>query len=193
MHLPIRRATSCAAIALSCLIAGQAYGTASRVLPAGSKAKLALAALAAQRDTDPALNGSISSHADQRVTATMQLAAEAARRDLDPSANGAIGTQGMAGLAPELKPADSPTLDEAWVAYENCHWREAFETFATLADAGDLEAARMALSMVRHGSALYRQTFEISTERLSSWRRLGRVLATAIGRSSGDAMPEPRR
>ena len=101
MHLHVRRATRCVAIALSCLIAGQAYGATPSVLPAGSKAKLAEAARAAQRDTDPALNGSISSRNDQLITTEMLAAAEAARRDQDPLVNGVVGASGLAGAMPE--------------------------------------------------------------------------------------------
>ncbi len=100
----------------------------------------------------------------------LQAAAEAARRDTDPRLNGSP----LAGDQVLL-----PSLDDAWVDYERCHWREAFQTFAILADAGDSEAARMALAMARHGALLYQQNFEVAAQRLESWRRVRQVRASA--------------
>jgi hypothetical protein len=100
----------------------------------------------------------------------LQAAAEAARRDTDPQFNGSP-------LAAER--ALLPSLDEAWGDYERCHWREAFRTFAILADAGDPEAARMAVVMARHGSLLYQQNFEVAAQRLDSWRRVSQIRASA--------------
>ena len=102
--------------------------------------------------------------------ARLQAAAEAARRDTDPRLNGSP----LAGAQVLL-----PSLDDAWGDYERCHWREAFRTFATLADAGDPEAARMALSMARHGVRLYQQHFEVVAQRLDSWRQVSQVRASA--------------
>lgn len=79
----------------------QGVGAAPAAPPMRAKAKLAAAALAAQKDTDPVLNGSISCRNDQPIIAEMLAAAEAARRDQDPSANGAVGAQGPAGVMPE--------------------------------------------------------------------------------------------
>lgn len=100
----------------------------------------------------------------------LQAAAEAARRDTDPQLNGSP-------LAPEQ--VQLPSLDAAWSDYERCHWRDAFRTFAILADAGDPEAARMAVVMARHGSLLYQQNFEVAAQRLDSWRRVSQVRASA--------------
>lgn len=100
----------------------------------------------------------------------LQAAAEAARRDTDPLLNGSP-------LAGEL--ALLPSLDEAWDDYERCHWRDAFRTFAILADAGDPEAARMASAMARHGALLYQQNFEVASQRLESWRRVSQVRVSA--------------
>ncbi|MBL8325691.1 MAG: hypothetical protein JNJ89_12120 [Rubrivivax sp.] len=55
-------------------------------------------------------------------------------------------------------------------AYEDCHWPQAFEGFARLADAGDAEAARIAALMARHGPALYGRAFEVQPPRLARWR-----------------------
>ena len=188
--------------------------------PASSKVKLSATGLAAQRDIDPALNGSIRSRNEWPVAVAMQAAAEAARKDQDPSVNGFAGDMllpqldanlhaaataarrdtdpglngsVLASLVPGAAPSGRSNLDVAWDAYERCHWGEAFDAFATLADAGDLEAARMALSMVLHGPALYQQTFDISLERLSSWRRLDGTLATANGPLSGPAISRTQR
>lgn len=100
----------------------------------------------------------------------LQAAAEAARRDTDPHLNGSP-------LAAEQ--AQLPSMAEAWGDYERCHWREAFRAFAILADAGDPEAARMAVAMARHGSLLYQQDFEVAAQRLDSWRRVSQARAAA--------------
>ncbi|MFG6441471.1 hypothetical protein [Roseateles sp. LKC17W] len=100
----------------------------------------------------------------------LQAAAEAARRDTDPQLNGSPLAGDQASL---------PSLDDAWGDYERCHWREAFRTFAILADAGDPEAARMAVAMARYGALLYQQNFEVAAQRLDSWRRVSQVRASA--------------
>lgn len=187
---------------------------------ASSKVTLPATRLATRRDIDPELNGSISSRNEWPAAVVMQAAAEAARKDQDPSVNGFAddmllpqsdanlhaaataarrdtdpGLNGsvLASLAPGAAPSGRSILDVAWDAYERCHWREAFNAFATLADAGDLEAVRMALSMALHGPSLYQQTFDISLERLSSWRRLDGALATANGPLSGPAILRTQR
>lgn len=78
----------------------QRVSDAPNISPVRAKARLAAAALAAQKDTDPAMNGSIGGRSDQPITHEMRAAAEAARHDHDPSINGAIGVQGQAGVVP---------------------------------------------------------------------------------------------
>lgn len=68
---------------------------------------------------------------------------------------------------PAAAPADA---EQAMVHYENCHWQLAFEAFSRLAEAGDAQAAQVAVLMARHGERLYGQTFEVGTAQLQRWR-----------------------
>jgi hypothetical protein len=69
-----------------------------------------------------------------------------------------------------------PTLlDAARLAYEECHWMEAFDAFATLADSGQPEAARVAVLMWRQGPTLYRTAFRADADAVRRWS----LLATA--------------
>lgn len=78
--------------------------------------------------------------------------------------------------------ASTTPFDAAQLAYENCHWQEAFDAFADLADLGNPEAARVALLMWRHGPALYRSAFRADAERRRRWS----LLITPLGgRQSG--------
>lgn len=70
--------------------------------------------------------------------------------------------------------APAPTFDDAIHLYERNHWAEAFAAFARLADAGDADAARIALQMHAWGPRLYGQAFELAPERARAWVRLGR-------------------
>ena len=72
-----------------------------------------------------------------------------------------------AGIAQTTAPA---TMDAAMDAYERGHWDEAYRAFGALADAGDGEAARIALLMQRHGPALYARDFAASPMQRAAWR-----------------------
>jgi hypothetical protein len=62
--------------------------------------------------------------------------------------------------------------DTAHVDYEIGHYEQAFATFASLADEGNCDAARLAQQMVRYGRPLYAIDFKVSPERLQRWQRL---------------------
>lgn len=62
-----------------------------------------------------------------------------------------------------------PPFERAVLAYERNHWDEAWAGFAVLADAGDPEAARIALLMQRHAKDLYGATWIVPPEWLQHW------------------------
>lgn len=124
------------------------------------------AAIASQRDTNPALNGSVADWRPMPPGAILQAAADAARQDSNPALNGSVSSWMPLNLS------ESASIITAWTAYEHCHWRQAFEGFAAHADAGDFHAARMAFAMAKHGNTLYGQTFEVPESRRKAWRQV---------------------
>lgn len=60
-------------------------------------------------------------------------------------------------------------LDEAQASLERGHWPQAYTLFATLADEGDAQAARVAFLMHRHGLLLYGQRFDADAARRLRW------------------------
>ncbi len=62
--------------------------------------------------------------------------------------------------------------DAAQVDYEIGHYEQAFAVFASLADEGHCDAARMAQQMLRYGRPLYAVDFKVAPERLQRWQRL---------------------
>lgn len=86
-----------------------------------------------------------------------------------------------AGLAagPEVPPRTSGEppravqpagFEQAHAHYEAGHWAAAYAAFATLADAGHREAARIALQMRLFGPRLYGQAFMAGPHQLQRWR-----------------------
>jgi len=63
-------------------------------------------------------------------------------------------------------------FDEAMEHYEQGRWQQAYRAFATLADSGDAEAARIALQMVRYRHELYRHSFEAPRPQIDRWLQL---------------------
>jgi hypothetical protein len=53
--------------------------------------------------------------------------------------------------------------------YEDCHWEFAFERLALLADQGNAPAAKLALLMLRYGSAIYGTGFNAKPEQVARW------------------------
>ncbi len=77
---------------------------------------------------------------------------------------------------------DSERANGAFISatrlYEDCHWEFAFERVAMLADHGHAPAAKLALLMLRYGSALYGTNFVAHPGQVARWAQ--RVLrATA--------------
>lgn len=68
--------------------------------------------------------------------------------------------------------ATAPAFDTALQDYERCHWRLAFEQLVRLAEQDHVQAARMAMQMVRHGPGLYGQAFVLSPAQVE---RIARV------------------
>jgi hypothetical protein len=65
-------------------------------------------------------------------------------------------------------------FDDAMLEYEVGHYAQAYAGFATLADQGHAEAARLAWQMWRYGPQLYHQRFVAEPAQLSRWQRLHR-------------------
>ena len=62
--------------------------------------------------------------------------------------------------------------DAAHVDYEIGHYEQAFAVFASMADEGHCDAARLAQQMLRYGRPLYAIEFKVAPERLERWQRL---------------------
>jgi hypothetical protein len=77
-----------------------------------------------------------------------------------------------AALAQGVAMPDSQRYDAARDEYEIGHFQLAFAEFATLADRGHCDAARMALQMLRHGKPLYATEFQAAPERVQRWQQL---------------------
>lgn len=73
---------------------------------------------------------------------------------------------------PAVDAAMAVAYDEALAEYERCHWPEAFQALAQLADRGHAQAARVALQMRRFGPALYGWTFTASAAQIGRWTLL---------------------
>jgi hypothetical protein len=150
---------------LGLLLAQDIYAAPPAARAGAARLTLNKAAIASQRDTNPALNGSVEEWRLMPPDAILQTAADAARKDSNPALNGSVSWWMPVNLN------ENAAISIAWAAYEHCHWSQAFEGFAAHADAGDFHAARMALAMAKHGDALYGQTFEVPEARRLAWRR----------------------
>jgi len=71
--------------------------------------------------------------------------------------------------------------DSARDQYEIGHFQVAFAEFASLADRGHCEAARMALQMLRYGKSMYATEFRVTPEQTQRWQRLP-VCSNALAR-----------
>ncbi len=74
------------------------------------------------------------------------------------------------GLAGEAAAVPPTSLEQAHEDYAAGRYRHAFEAYARLADAGDVEAARLATLMVRYGPDLHGEAFFVSADRARLWR-----------------------
>jgi hypothetical protein len=82
---------------------------------------------------------------------------------------------------PALAESDTPRtppvgsgLEQAMEHYERCGWAQAYGALVPLADAGDREAARIALLMRAHGSRLFGHTFAASPSQREHWLAVAR-------------------
>lgn len=75
-----------------------------------------------------------------------------------------------------VPPALSDGPADAATSSRQRAWVETYAVVARLADAGSVEAARMALEMHRHGSIIYGMRFEASDQQLRHWR--SRIVCT---------------
>lgn len=84
-------------------------------------------------------------------------------------------------LAGRIVKADAPAPDAAEHArifsyaielYREGRWSGAYGRFARLADAGDVQAARLALHMLREGATLYGTPWGASQPQIDLWTRL---------------------
>lgn len=64
------------------------------------------------------------------------------------------------------------SFEQAQMFYEAGHWAEAYAAYATLADCGHREAARIALQMRQFGPRLYGSAFMAGPRQLQRWRAL---------------------
>lgn len=75
------------------------------------------------------------------------------------------------GLAGAMAAPD-PGYAEALQEYRAGRWSSAFGRFITLANDGNVEAARIALFMQQHGRLLYGSDWEASDEDIDLWSRM---------------------
>jgi hypothetical protein len=78
--------------------------------------------------------------------------------------------------------AQSSRYENARDEYEIGHFDKAFAEFASLADEGYCDAARVAQQMVRYGKPLYGVEFKVAADRLERWQHLKGCPATALVR-----------
>lgn len=74
--------------------------------------------------------------------------------------------------AGSLAQAASPMEDDAAEArqlYDEGRWTLAWERFASLADRGDVDSARMVIRMTRFGPQLFQQTWTPTQDRMAKW------------------------
>ena len=103
----------------------------------------------------------------------------------------ACGSANSANTTAQPRGEASPaaTADERFGAavrlYESGHWEQAFRDLSALADLGHAPAAKLALLMLRYGSALYGTTFSTTPGQVARWAQ--RVL-----RATSRATASPR-
>jgi hypothetical protein len=73
--------------------------------------------------------------------------------------------------------APDPTFTEAVQEYRAGRWSSAFGRFITLANDGNVEAARIALFMQLHGRQLYGSDWDASEDDIALWSRMTGALA----------------
>jgi hypothetical protein len=111
-----------------------------------------------------------------RRTLPLARAFEPANRQGSPVASpGALRAAVLCAAALLAAPTafgQTSRYDAAQVDYEIGHYAQAFEVFASLADEGHCDAARLAQQMARYGRPVYAVEFKVASERLERWQRL---------------------
>ncbi len=123
----------------------------------------------------PALSDGILRNSADRLSPAARQLHEAARE------NAWVGVMAQAfdiGTARER--ADESFL-VAVALYRERQWQRAYAHLALLADGGHSPAAKLALLMLRHGSALYGDGFHAGPAQVARWAR------HVIGRTSGSS------
>lgn len=82
-------------------------------------------------------------------------------------------------IAPATSTPASPDFERALEHFAHGRWRDAYETLATLADAGDPEAARIAVLMAIRGPRLFGRSFVASPGQRRRWQALAGASITA--------------
>lgn len=77
-------------------------------------------------------------------------------------------------------------FNEAMDLYSLGKWAAAYGRFASLADQGHAEAARIALLMLRHGSRLYGHDWGASQPQINQWMTLAVQRMEKLKAESGD-------
>ena len=92
----------------------------------------------------------------------------------------------IAGSRPSVRATTRTTtpssFDRAIEHFAHGHWSRAFEELVPLADAGDREAARIAMLMVAQGPRLFGGTFPASSSQRQRWRVVASRAYTAESR-----------
>ena len=68
--------------------------------------------------------------------------------------------------------AQDPAFVQAVQDHQAGHWSSAYARFFVLANSGNVEAARIALFMHRHGKLLYNSDWAASEDDLALWGRM---------------------
>ncbi|MDZ7589310.1 MAG: hypothetical protein U5L05_01185 [Rubrivivax sp.] len=92
-------------------------------------------------------------------------------------------------LAAPVAFGQTSRYDAAHVDYEIGHYEQAFAVFASMADEGHCEAARLARQMARYGRPVYAVDFKVAPERLERWQRLPACPVTVAGHSTEPRAP----
>lgn len=74
--------------------------------------------------------------------------------------------------APAPEAAASSGMSEALQLYREGRYSPAYGRFLKLADAGDVDAARIALMMLRHGPELYQTEWTAAPSQIAAWERM---------------------
>ncbi len=99
----------------------------------------------------------------------------------------AVGLCSTAAQAANLDAAKADSVfAEAMSQYKRGQWSGAYGRFAALADQGHTEAARIALFMLTHGTAMYGSAWGASQPQINQWTRMTHQKVEAVQAASGD-------